>query len=34
MVIADEMDAVLLRQKGSDENSWQTLDRAEKDFDS
>lgn len=32
MVITDEMDAVLLRQRSSDENSWQTKERAKKDF--
>lgn len=30
MVITDEMDAMLLRQMGSDENSWQMVDRAKK----
>lgn len=30
MVITDEMDAALLRQRGSDENSWQKKDRAKR----
>ena len=30
MVITDEMDAVLLHQRGSDENSWQTEEQEER----